>query len=84
MLNDNEDIPSFTIPQFSVEQELCGIDKYELYENIDDSETHFAFQPTGTVEEDGTVRFTVLERESGNYNYYVKVTALGGEVWWSE
>ena len=61
---------------------MCLIQTYELYASKDDESTHLAFS-TSLIEE-GQVKFELLENQITSITYYLKVTAEGGEVNWSE
>jgi len=75
----------FTIPEFSTNSDLCGILKYELYENRDDTDVHPLFEPVGIInEEEGTVSFNLNAEYVGEIVYYIKVTAVGGIEYWDE
>ena len=58
------------------------ISSYELYKSKDDESTHPAFGNSSFAE--GNVQFEMNENRIDNLTYYLKVTADGGEIYWSE
>ena len=48
--------------------------------NEGDDEAHSDFDPTYTTE-DGQIKFALTEERKDTFEYYLKVTALGGETY---
>ena len=54
-----------------------------MYESKDDTEFHENFASEWVIE-DGLVAFALNEEILGSFKYFLKVTAAGGEEWWSD
>ena len=77
-------VPILEIDRFTTEQALCPVESYALYRNKEDAEVHSDFEPEPEyTESDSKVVFTLVEEKEVAATYFLQVTAVGGEVWWT-
>ena len=77
-------IPNFTINNFTTMSSTCLITKYTLYEEKDSIDFHPDFQPEGVINSDeGTITFSLNQEKDGEFSFYIKVEAEGGEYIWT-
>ena len=67
---------------FKTKSDICKINDYSLHSERNDEHTHEAFSSEGQLFDSG-IRFDLNEETLDTFYFYLKVTADGGEEWWS-